>query len=225
MKFNRLLLFIIIFSSNCIACKSESENRVNAQKAKNSESKILDRQVINKKEFTLEEKSFDSLQYNNSEVLSKGSNEIEKPGRSIQHENQKVEVNNSMEQSEIENSKSENQTLSKGILKFLNNTYDFGFITMGDQVDYDFKFINTGSSDINISNVEASCGCTTPIYPFIPIEPGESGKISVHFNSKGRLGSQTATITVYSDASEKIQKLNLTGVIRDKEADSNRDSL
>lgn len=104
--------------------------------------------------------------------------------------------------------------IKKGKLSFSQEEYDFGFIEVGEIVDYTFNFKNTGNADVNISNAVASCGCTTPVFPFLPIEPGKTGAISVRFNSKDRLGGQLATVTVYSDAENKEQELKLKGVIR-----------
>lgn len=98
-------------------------------------------------------------------------------------------------------------------IRFDSESYNFGRIIQGAEIDHQFQFTNTGSAPLVINNVEVTCGCTTPFYPFIPIEPGERGKISVHFNSKGRLGSQNPTITVYTNTDPGTYELNLKGVI------------
>jgi len=98
-------------------------------------------------------------------------------------------------------------------IRFDTESFDFGRIIQGKEIDHQFEFTNIGSAPLVINNVEATCGCTTPFYPFIPIEPGERGKISVHFNSKGRLGNQTPTITVYTNTDPGTFELQLKGVI------------
>lgn len=98
-------------------------------------------------------------------------------------------------------------------IKFHNETYNFGRIMEGKEVDYNFVFTNTGNGPLVINDVQVTCGCTKPFYPFVPIQPGETGKISVHFNSKGRLGSQKPKITVYTNAKPKTYELFLEGVI------------
>lgn len=120
---------------------------------------------------------------------------------------------------------SKTKILKKGVLHFDSEVFDFGFIDVGEEIDHVFTFINTGNNTINISKATATCGCTTPYYPFIPIEPGDSNKISVHFNSTGRLGSQTATITVMSDANEPVKELTLKGVVRAKLTSYDKDSM
>ncbi len=98
-------------------------------------------------------------------------------------------------------------------IRFDSESYDFGRIIQGKEIDHHFEFTNTGSAPLVINNVEVTCGCTTPFYPFIPIEPGERGKISVHFSSKGRLGNQTPTITVYTNTDPGTFELQLKGII------------
>ncbi len=98
-------------------------------------------------------------------------------------------------------------------IRFDSESYDFGRIIQGKEIDHEFEFTNTGSAPLVINNVEVTCGCTTPFYPFIPIEPGERGKISVHFSSKGRLGNQTPTITVYTNTDPGTFELQLKGII------------
>jgi len=98
-------------------------------------------------------------------------------------------------------------------IRFDSESYDFGRIIQGKEIDHQFEFTNTGSAPLVINNVEVTCGCTTPFYPFIPIEPGERGKISVHFSSKGRLGNQNPTITVYTNTDPGTFELHLKGII------------
>ncbi len=98
-------------------------------------------------------------------------------------------------------------------IRFNSESFDFGRIIQGKEIDHEFEFTNVGSAPLVINNVEVTCGCTTPFYPFIPIEPGERGKISVHFSSKGRLGNQSPTITVYTNTDPGTFELYLRGII------------
>lgn len=82
------------------------------------------------------------------------------------------------------------------VIKFEENDHDFGKIYEGESVSYDFKFTNSGKSELIIAEVSSSCGCTVPSYPKTPIRPGESGVIKVMFNSKGKLGYQSKSVLV-----------------------------
>lgn len=62
----------------------------------------------------------------------------------------------------------------------------------------------------------ATCGCTQPSFPFLPIAPGEEGTISVTFNSTGKINEQRPTVTVITNGRPSIVKLNLEGMVRPK---------
>lgn len=98
-------------------------------------------------------------------------------------------------------------------IEFDDIVYQFGEIESGDIVEHKFYFTNVGSAPLNIKSTEATCGCTVPSYPFIPIDPGDRGYIGVTFNSVGKSGKQTPTITVISNASDPIQKLRMSGMV------------
>ena len=98
-------------------------------------------------------------------------------------------------------------------ISFASSTHDYGVIMQGDKVEHKFKFTNKGAADLLITNVSVSCGCTHPSYPFIPIKPGEEGSIGVVFDSKGKLGRQTPTITVVTNSRPTTYKLKLQGFV------------
>ncbi len=74
--------------------------------------------------------------------------------------------------------------------------HDFGTVTQGEKVKTKFRFTNTGSENLVITNATGSCGCTVPEYPKEPIAPGKSGEILVEFDSGGKEGEQAKTVTV-----------------------------
>jgi len=108
---------------------------------------------------------------------------------------------------------------SKPVISFDNYIYQFGTITEGDVIEHNFNFTNTGKATLNIKSSSATCGCTVPSYPFIPIEPGEKGFIGVTYNSIGKSGKQTPVITVVSNATEPVVKLRMTGEVVKKKTD------
>ncbi len=91
-------------------------------------------------------------------------------------------------------------TPNNQLLKFETLSHDFGTVYEGTIATYDFKFTNTGQAAAVLSNVQASCGCTTPKWPREPIAPGQTAVITAQYNSAGRPGSFHKTISVYSDA-------------------------
>ncbi|HWA33791.1 MAG TPA: DUF1573 domain-containing protein [Cyclobacteriaceae bacterium] len=91
---------------------------------------------------------------------------------------------------------------SKGpVITWEKSTYDFGDVPQGDKVEHTFKFKNTGNEPLIITNVQVTCGCTTPKgWARDPIAPGQSGEITIAFNSLGKFGKQNKVVTVVSNA-------------------------
>jgi hypothetical protein len=61
----------------------------------------------------------------------------------------------------------------------------------------EIRFMNHGSTPMSIKRVETSCGCTVANLDKLTYNPGEEGKISVHFNTKGYSGLTRKTVTIY----------------------------
>jgi hypothetical protein len=90
------------------------------------------------------------------------------------------------------------------VITFEKKSHDFGDIVQGDKVEHTFSFTNTGSEPLIITNVQVTCGCTTPKgWPRDPILPGHSGEISVGFSSSNKIGRQHKPITIISNAANK----------------------
>lgn len=102
------------------------------------------------------------------------------------------------------------------IMKFEKELYDFGVITEGASIKYEFKFKNTGKTPLIISNAMATCGCTVPEYPTKPIKPGESGIIKVVFNSQGKTGIQDKVVSIISNANPYLATLHVVGEVKKK---------
>ncbi len=87
------------------------------------------------------------------------------------------------------------------VITFETRTHDFGDIAQGDKVEKVFTFTNTGNQPLIITNVEVTCGCTTPKgWPRDPIAPGEKGELTVSFNTAGKIGRQNKPVTIVSNA-------------------------
>lgn len=95
--------------------------------------------------------------------------------------------------------------------KFDKEVHDFGTVTEGVKATYDFKFTNTGKEPLIITSVNASCGCTTPEWPKEPIKPGATASIKAVYDSNGRPGAFTKSITVNSNAKTPTKILTIKG--------------
>jgi hypothetical protein len=85
----------------------------------------------------------------------------------------------------------ENMTLSE-------TSYDFGKIPQGKPVTHDFKFTNTGKTDLVLDNVVAGCGCTTPSFTKGTYKPGQSSIINIGFNAGGMGPAQKSVTITYN---------------------------
>ncbi len=86
------------------------------------------------------------------------------------------------------------------VLTLEKTSHDFGNITQGDVVERIFAFTNTGNEPLIITNIQTSCGCTTPEWPRNPIMPGGKGEIKVGFNSAGKINKQDKKLPIISNA-------------------------
>jgi hypothetical protein len=102
-----------------------------------------------------------------------------------------------------------------GVISFEHGMYNFGTITQGDKVHYDFKFKNTGKSPLIITNASATCGCTVPEKPKEPVKPGETGVIKVVFNSTGKIGMQDKVVTIESNGNPSKTEVHLIGEVKE----------
>lgn len=107
-------------------------------------------------------------------------------------------------------------SFAQGVLKFQDDKHDFGMIDEGVQAVEEFTFTNTGNAPIILSDVRASCGCTTPSWTKEPIAPGAKGSIKASYNSEGRPGAFNKSITITSNASEPSKVLYIKGVVDPK---------
>jgi len=109
-------------------------------------------------------------------------------------------------------------------IKFEQTEYDFGTVSEGDIVNHTYTFTNTGEAPLVIKQATASCGCTVPQWPKEPIAPGETGKIEVKFDSKGRTNKQTKTITITANTDPTVSRLKLFGMVNPDAEKSNEPS-
>jgi hypothetical protein len=100
-------------------------------------------------------------------------------------------------------------------MQFTKTAHDFGQIPeMGGDATYQFEFTNTGKAPIIITNVESSCGCTTPEWSRQPVLPGKTGFVKAIFDPKDRPGIFDKEITV-STTAEQV-KLKISGEVLPK---------
>ena len=102
---------------------------------------------------------------------------------------------------------------AKPAIVFEEMKMTFDTIAQGDIIDHKFVFTNTGNAPLEIKAASATCGCTQPSFPFIPIEPNEQGHITVRYNSVGKEGFQNPEITIKTNVDKNEITLFMEGVV------------
>ena len=85
------------------------------------------------------------------------------------------------------------------VAQFEPKTFDFGEMKQGDKKSHTFMLTNVGKSDLYIRRVRTSCGCTAVAPSKKVVSPGEEVPIEVTFNSRGKRGRQSKSITVITN--------------------------
>lgn len=85
------------------------------------------------------------------------------------------------------------------VIYFPETQHDFGKVNEGAKVNYTFRFMNKGTSELIIKDVRSSCGCTAALLSSDTLKPGQEGTIKVEFNTQNRSGKNSKTITVQSN--------------------------
>ena len=99
-------------------------------------------------------------------------------------------------------------------ISFTEYEHDFGTVMAGEKVACVFTFENRGNSPLVISSATTSCGCTVSKFNTKPVSPGGKGTVEVIFDSSGREGRQTKTITISSNATRRVVFLKISGLVK-----------
>lgn len=97
------------------------------------------------------------------------------------------------------------------VMTFAESEYDFGTIKQGKVVEHTFTFTNTGKTPLVIESASASCGCTAPDWTKAPVAPGEKGEVKVRFDSTGKFGQQSPTVTIRANTEPNIIRIAMKG--------------
>jgi uncharacterized cupredoxin-like copper-binding protein len=111
----------------------------------------------------------------------------------------KEDATKKLNKANVEKAKTQNKANREDapMVKFEELVHDFGNINEGDVVETTFKFKNTGKSELIITKIKGSCGCTVPSnWDRKPIMPGQESEFTVKFNSKGKPNKQQKTVTL-----------------------------
>jgi len=85
------------------------------------------------------------------------------------------------------------------VITFAKTHYDFGKIPADRKVSCRYQVSNTGKAQLNITRVDASCGCTYTMLGKWSLAPGESTELEATFNPGGYRGSVRKSLQVTSN--------------------------
>lgn len=95
-------------------------------------------------------------------------------------------------------------------IKFHETEVDLGKVKVGSVNQHYFVIENTGDRPLIIESLKASCGCTTPIKPKSPIQPGNKDSILIKFVPfEGMQGQQEKIVNVKTNTYIPLTKLFL----------------
>jgi len=99
------------------------------------------------------------------------------------------------------------------VIVFKEIEHNFGTVRQGRKARHTFTFENKGTEALVIQSVRTTCGCTVPKYDRRPIAPGRSGKLDVEFDTAGREGVYTQSITINTNATDPVVVLRITAEV------------
>ncbi|HJY62918.1 MAG TPA: DUF1573 domain-containing protein [Ignavibacteria bacterium] len=85
----------------------------------------------------------------------------------------------------------------------------------GNEVVYEIKFKNTGDSDLKITSVSTSCGCSSALTSSDNIAPGSEGTIKFTFNGQGFGKVTKAVYIVTNETANPNHSINLSMIMID----------
>ena len=92
------------------------------------------------------------------------------------------------------------RAMEKTVIRVKDSMFTFANIKEGDKARHTYTVENVGDKPLVIAKVQVSCGCTVPEFDREPIPPGQSGEVTLEFNSKGKPGHQKKNALIVCNA-------------------------
>jgi len=90
---------------------------------------------------------------------------------------------------------------------------DVGNISEGEPAEFEVELRNITGSPLNINKVDTSCGCTIANAPKGPIAPGETARIHVTIDTRGKMGDISKELKLFTSGGRDPHVLTLKGRI------------
>jgi hypothetical protein len=95
---------------------------------------------------------------------------------------------------------------------FDTQNFDFGKVKQGVPATHEFVFTNKSKVPMVITNVSASCGCTTPAWSKDPIPPNGQGYVKATYNAAA-IGTFDKSVTVMANVENGVIMLRIHGEV------------
>jgi len=79
------------------------------------------------------------------------------------------------------------------------NRHDFGKVKEGSVLTLNLGIKSIGDSELLITDVQTSCGCTAALLSSDKLKPGESGNVRIELDTSGMKGNKTRTLAIKSN--------------------------
>jgi hypothetical protein len=104
--------------------------------------------------------------------------------------------------------------MAQANFNFEKTTHDFGVVKAGkDTLWFDFKFTNTGSEALLISDVKTSCDCTLAQWPKHAIQPGQTAIVKGGFKIEDKMDGFNKNIIILANTMPGTTFLTVKGLI------------
>lgn len=103
---------------------------------------------------------------------------------------------------------------NKPVFKFEHSSFDFQEVKQSGKISHDFVFTNIGKQPLVISEVKNACYCITSHWDSKTVMPGETGTITVFYNTEAKTGKFRTGVSIISNAySYPVERLFVEGKV------------
>ena len=93
------------------------------------------------------------------------------------------------------------------------DTIELGTVKSGEVIEYQLGVRNTDSAAMVILDVTSSCGCTALDFDDAPIMPGDTGFVTIQYDSKGESGVQMKLVRLVTSLSDRPHHVLLHAMV------------